>query len=260
MHVNKQLQKEGIQIIETLDTLTINSVAKTVAKKLVVAFPTLNLSETDLFIRLSRLHMYVAKLPADLSSAKYDSKNCSIYFGENVDLSHIDTCVIHECLHALQEVRNENNELINLGFYDFTKSNTNGMALNEASVQLMSSYALKKKIDIVKYFDITIPTISPAYYPLECTLVNELTYITGNYSLFYSTLYSNNMFKEKIIQLTDTSFYNTFLKNLNKLMHYEDLLNIETSYMANIESKKNFSKIDTKPIFRYTKFDFKKLF
>ena len=241
---NKQLQKEGIQIIETLDTLTINAVAKTVSRKLVKAFPNLDLSEADLFISLSRLNMYVAKLPSDLSSAKYDSENHSIYFGENVDLSHIDTCVIHECLHALQEVRNESGELLNLGFCDFTKKNLRGIALNEASVQLMSSHVLKKQTDTVRYFDMTITTVSPSYYPLECSLVSELLYITGNYPLFYSTLHGDSLFKEKLTGLTNPSFYNTFVKNLDNLMELEDKLNLKTSYISYIDNEKEIAKIN----------------
>ena len=71
MNIDQELKKEGIEVIRTLDRLSINSIAKSVADKLERAFPEQNLSAKDLFMKLSRINMYVAKMPASLSSAKY---------------------------------------------------------------------------------------------------------------------------------------------------------------------------------------------
>ena len=70
MTIEQELTKEGIEVIRTLDRITINSIAKSVADKLVDSFPNYNLNENDLFMRLSRLNMYVAKMPDSLSCAK----------------------------------------------------------------------------------------------------------------------------------------------------------------------------------------------
>lgn len=61
--IEKILKKEGIEIIKPLDTLSINSLAKNIASVLSKGFPNLNLNSNDLFMKLSRLNMYFAKLP-----------------------------------------------------------------------------------------------------------------------------------------------------------------------------------------------------
>ncbi len=247
MNIEQELKKEGIEVIRDLDRLTINAIAKAVADRLERTFPTQNLNAKDLFMKLSRLNMYVAKMSGTLSSAKYYYKNHSIYFNETIDLSHINVSAIHECIHALQEYRDEKGNLLRLGFCNFTNSTLPGMALNEAAVQLMSSYAMGAHLDTVKYFDITLPTYSPSHYALECTLLAQMAYITGNYDLFNSTLYSNDLFMDKFILLTNKNTFYTVQANLDKIMDLEDNLSFQTNLLADIEeTSKNISKITTK--------------
>ncbi len=245
MSINSELKKEGIEVIKPLDTLSVISIAKNVATKLVVAFPEQNLNCNDLFIKLSRLNMYVAKMPAGMSLAKYYYRNSSIYFSDDIDFSKIDSFATHECIHYLQELRDTKNNLIHLGLCDFTSSKLPGMALNEAAVQLMSSKALGEKIDTVKYFDIVLPTNSPYYYALECNLISQMAYITGEYALFNSTLYSNNSFKSKFISLTSEKTFYTVQNNLDKLMYLEDTLSAEALKLRNSDiSIKSIAKIE----------------
>ena len=247
MNIEQELKKEGIEVIKSLDRLTINMIAKSVADQLEHAFPEQNVSARDLFMKLSRLNMYIAKMPDSLSSAKYYYKNHSIYFNETDDLSHIDAHIIHECIHALQEYRDEKDNLLRLGFCNFTSSSLPGMALNEAAVQLMSSYAINTPLDTVKYFDITLPTYSPSYYALECTLLTQMAYFTGNYDLFNSTLYSNDLFMNKFILLTNKSTFYNIQTNLDKLMDLEDNLSFQTSLLADMEeTSNNIEKITDK--------------
>lgn len=247
MNIDQELKKEGIEVVKSLDRLTINMIAKSVADKLEKAFPNQNLDAKDLFMRLARLNMYIARMPGLLSSAKYYYKNHSIYFNEAADLSNIDAYAIHECIHALQEHRDEKDNLLRLGFCNFTNSSLPGMALNEAAVQLMSSYAMNAPLDTVKYFDITLPTYSPSHYALECTLLNQMAYLTGNYDLFNSTLFSNDLFMDKFILLTNKNAFYTIQSNLDKMMDLEDSLSFQTSLLADIEeTSKNITKITTK--------------
>lgn len=245
MSINSELKKEGIEVIKPLDTLSVISIAKNVATKLVMAFPEQNLNCNDLFIKLSRLNMYIAKIPAGMSCAKYYYRNSSIYFSDDIDFSNIDSFATHECIHYLQELRDTKNNLIHLGLCDFTSSKLPGMALNEAAVQLMSSKALGEKIDTVKYFDITLPTASPYYYSLECNLISQMSYITGEYALFNSTLYSNDSFKRKFISLTSEKTFYTIQNNLDKLISLEDTLSAEALKLRNSDiSIKAISKIE----------------
>lgn len=247
MNIAQELKKEGIEVVRALDQLTINSIAKSVANKLEKAFPSQNLNENDLFMKLSRLNMYVAKMSGTLSSAKYYYKNHSIYFNETVDLSHIDVYAIHECIHALQEYRDDKDHLLRLGLCHFTSSSLPGMALNEAAVQLMSSYAIGSPLDTVKYFDITLPTYSPSHYALECSLLAQMAYLTGNYDLFNSTLYSNDLFMNQFISLTNKTTFYSIQSNFDKMMDLEDNLSFQTTLLADIDdTSKNISKITAK--------------
>ena len=54
--------------------------------------------------------------------------------------------------------------------------------------------------DSVKYYDMEFKTDSPNYYPIECDLVKQMTYFTGTYPLYHSTLYSNDIFKNTFIK------------------------------------------------------------
>lgn len=245
MSINSELKKEGIEVIKPLDTLSVISIAKNVATKLVVAFPEQNLNCNDLFIKLSRLNMYIAKMPTGMACAKYYYRNSSIYFSDDIDFSNIDSFATHECIHYLQELRDTKNNLIHLGLCDFTNSKLPGMALNEAAVQLMSSKALNEKIDTVKYFDITLPTPSPYYYALECNLISQMAYITGEYALFNSTLYSNDSFKKKFIALTSEKAFYTIENNFDKLITLEDALSAEALKLRNSDiSIKSIAKIE----------------
>ena len=247
MSIKTELKKEGIEVIKALDTLSVITIAKNVATKLAMAFPEQNLNCNELFVKLSRLNMYIAKMPHTMACAKYYYKNSSIYFSDDIDFSNIDSYATHECIHYLQELRDTKNHLIHLGLCDFTNSKLPGMALNEAAVQLMSSKALDEKLDTVKYYDITLPTNSPYYYALECNLLNQMAYITGEYALFNSTLYSNDSFKRKFISLTSEKTFYKVQSNLDKLMTLEDNLSIEASKLGNSDLPiKTIGKIEKK--------------
>lgn len=243
MSIEQELKKEGIEVIKKIDTLTINSIAKNVAQKLVSAFPEQSLNYNELFIKLSRINMYIAKMPEGLSNAKYYYRNSSIYFNENIDLSNIDIYAIHECIHALQESRNSRGKLVTLGLCDFSNSAFVGMALNEAAVQTMSCKALNIQSDNVKYFDIEFPTCSPSYYALECNLLAQMAYITGDYILFNSTLYSNNNFQHKFIGLTSKNTFYKIQENLDSIMYLEDEIAKKNNILANTENLNKINKL-----------------
>jgi len=234
-----RLKKEGIEVIEKLDAMKVNTIASNVANKLCVAFPEHNLNKSDLFESLARLNMYVAKMPADSSGAKYFYKDSSIYFNETADIDEMSTLAVHECIHCIQELRDSNNTLKKLGLY--TPSSNTGLAINEASVQLMASEANMMYPEAETYYGITINTISPNYYPLQCALLNQIAYFTGTYPLYHSTLCSNDIFKNTLTLKTDKKTYSTISKNFDKLLALENNLNYyasELQYTDKISSIK----------------------
>ena len=81
MNIEKDLKREGIEVINKLDTLSANSLASSVANRLCKAFPNEHFVYQSLFINLSRLPMYVAKIPEGLAEANYFYKNSSVICG-----------------------------------------------------------------------------------------------------------------------------------------------------------------------------------
>ncbi len=221
MSIESDLRKDGIEVIQKLDTLKINSIARNVSIKICDTFPYFNLNQNDLFIKLSRLNMYIAKMPEGMAEANYFYKNSSIYFNEHIANEDLEEFAIHECIHYIQEVKDKRNYLLKMGLCDYTEFKIYGLGLNEAAVQLMSSKILGIPKEYVKYFDISFETNSPSYYPLECCLVNQLSYITGENVLFESTIHSNDNFKKKLSELIG---YKTFIQIQN---HIDDILSKE---------------------------------
>lgn len=107
MSINSTLKREGIEVIKPLSTLEINKIASKIAEKLCSSFPEHNLNQSDLFIAISRLNMYIAKMPKDMAVAKYLYKNDSIYFSQDMDLEDLNTLAIHECIHFLQALKDK---------------------------------------------------------------------------------------------------------------------------------------------------------
>jgi len=206
MSIESELLKDGIKIIGRLDTLSINKLSKRVAERLIKTFPRAYFNLNQLFIEFSRTPMYIAKMPEGYAEATYFYKNSSIYFKEGVPLDELEKFAIHELIHHIQEVKDQNGNLCRLGLCDYRDFKTRGLALNEGAVQLATAKALGYKQEIVKYYDISFPTTSPNYYPLLCNLVNQLAHITGEDLLFESTLFSTEQFKTELVSVCGKKF------------------------------------------------------
>ena len=235
MNIENDLKKDGITIIEPLDTLSVTLIAKFVSEKLISYFPFYSMKYHDLFIKVSRLKMYIADIPQGMSEANYFYKNESIYFKQGLNIDQMKELTIHEFIHHFQELKDSKGILYRLGLCDFTGMKTHGMALNEASVQLLSSKILKKQEDSVKYYGIEFSTISPSYYPLLCNLVNQMGYITGYPVLVDSTLYSNDRFKNCFSNLCGLNAFNEIEKNFDKILKYEEKIILCTANLQQNE-------------------------
>ena len=151
--------------------------------------------------------MYRAEMPEGMAEANYFYKNTSIYFNERVAIEDLEEFAIHECIHYIQEIKDKRNNLIRMGLCNFDTLKITGMGLNEAAVQYLTSKVIGIQKEAVKYFGISFETISPSYYPLECNLIEQLTYFTGDEILFDSTFTSNDKFKNYFIQLSGRVWY-----------------------------------------------------
>ena len=222
MSIEKELRKDGIEVVGTLDTLSINTIAHSVAEKICNAFPEQNFIFQNLFIALSRIPMYIAKMPEGYAEANYFYKNSSIYFKAGVSIEELEKSAVHEFIHYLQEIKDKKGNLVRLGLCEYGEIQILGLALNEGAVQLMASKALKQKEELVKYYGISFPTTSPNYYPILCNLVKQMAYIAGEDALVDSTLYGNDIFKENFANACGLDALKTVQHYLDKIMNIEE--------------------------------------
>ena len=243
MNIETELYKNGIHVVEKLDTLFVNSIASSVSAKICDTFPQFKLDKNTLFIKLSRLNMYRAKMPEGIAEANYFYKNASVYFNYRIPIEEIEKFAIHECIHCLQEVKDNNNELIRMGLCNYSTFKTYGLGLNEAAVQLMASKIAGVSKDSVKYFGIDFQTTSPSYYPLECCLVNQLAYLIGEDVLFESTLMSTNNFANAISCYISPKAFLKIQLGIDNILNLEEKIIKLNDIIYNIEDRNK--KVDS---------------
>lgn len=243
MNSSRALKKAGITIVRPLSVLEVNKIAAIISDKICSTFLEHNLIKSELFVALSGIPMYFAEFK-DCSAAKYDYKNDSIYFKSGTDFDKIIVPAIHECLHFIQAVKNNHGKLQRLGLYEVNKSKDNGMIINEAAVQLMATSTIngENNKESVKYYGLEFNTESPNYYPIECSLVRQMTYFTGTYPLYHSALYSDDIFKNTFIMKSSKETYIEISRNLEQLVKLQENVHSELSYIAGLDDDASNSK------------------
>ena len=224
MSIESDLRKDGIEVIKKLDTLKVNSIARNVSMMLCETFPNYNLNQNDLFIKLSRLNMYIAKMPEGMAEANYFFKNSSIYFNEHIADEDLEEFAIHECIHFIQEVKSDTGRLVRMGLFKTGLFNSSGMAMNEAAVQFMASIASKTPFDSVHYFGMDFTTQSSEYYPILTSLIRQMSYFTGTYPLFHSTLFSDDIFKNTFIANSNSAAFEQISRYFDNILKFEEEL------------------------------------
>ena len=247
MSIESDLRKDGIRVVDVLDTMSVNRIAHNIAAKLCDTFPELCFSETDLFSKLSRLNMYRATMPEGMAEANYFYKNTSIYFNEKIAFEDLEEFAIHECIHYIQEVKDKKNNLVRMGLCNFDNLKIVGMGLNEAAVQYVTSKIIGIEKDYVKYFGVSFRTISPSYYPLECNLIEQMTYITGEQVLYDSTFTSNDKFKNSFIKLASEDAYDKIEYCIDQILELEEsIIKLGNKFSTFDERSKKVDKIVSK--------------
>ncbi len=224
MSIESDLRKDGIEVVARLNAIEVSSIANCIANKLANTFPEFNLKSNELFDRLSKLNMYRARIPDGMAEANYFYKNSSIYFNANLPFEALEEFAIHECIHHLQEVKDKRNYLLKMGLCDLSEFKIYGLGLNEAAVQMMTSKILGTKCEDVKYFGISFNSDSPNCYPLECALAKQMAYITGEYALYESTLFSTDTFKNKFIQATSKEVFIAIENAIDDIINDEETI------------------------------------
>lgn len=235
MNIEKNLLKDGIIVTEKIDTETILNITNSIAKKIVATFPEFDLDANEIFSKLFTLNMYKAQMPEGMAEANYCYINSSIYFNSHIANEDLEEFAIHECLHFLQEIKDENNNITRMGLSNYSQFKTVGTGLNEASVQYIAAKIIGIKPDFEKYYDINIYTPSPSYYPIECALLNELIFFVGEDTLFKSTYFSTDDLKDKIIKCTSKKIFNKILHSFDAILNYEEQIIVLNNKIMNTD-------------------------
>ncbi len=236
MSLESDLKKEGIEVIEPIDKLITNSIVQNVSRRIIETFPNYNFTRAEICDKLSQLNMYRAKMAEGMAEASYYYKNTSIYFNEHINTEDLEEFAIHECIHYLQEVKDSKNNLLKMGLCNYKNKKPAASGLNEAAVQYISSRIIGIEPDFEKYYNITLYTPSPSYYPLECSLLNEILYFTGSEVLFKSTLFSNDDFKNLVIKKSSEKIYNKLISSFDSLIKLEEHLIKQTNKISSLEN------------------------
>ena len=213
MSIKSDLKRDGIEVVEKLDTLKVNSIARNISMKICDTFPEFNLIQNNLFMKLSRLDMYKANMPEGMAEANYFYKNSSIYFNSHISDEDLEEFAIHECIHHIQEVKDKKNYLLRMGLCDYTEFKIYGLGLNEAAVQLMTSKINNMEKEFVKYFGINFETI------------------------FESTLNSNDDFKYKFAELTSEKAFLAVQDAIDEILEKEENIIKLNNKILNIDDR-----------------------
>lgn len=174
--------------------------------------------------------MYLANINEDknISNVNYIYENNAIYFAERIDLNNISDKVVHECIHYLQDVRNEKGKLKKMGLCSFEELSSYGLGINEASVQYISSKAVGNTETRIKKDGILLKTVSPNYYPFLTNLIQQLVYVMGEDIIIRGTINCDEKFEEDFLN-TFEERASTIIKMFDKILDLRNKRNESVS-------------------------------
>lgn len=225
--MSKQIKHKlhGISNITEISAKDRHTISKKAVDLIYPVVSEFNISKEMLFNSLGKSNMYLADFD-DLSMGKYDYTTNSIYFSNDLDIANLDSPVIHEILHFFQAELTEDNFLIRMGLFKPSKlfRPEKGLGLNEASVQYIASTILKEVPDHVKYYELELTTPSSNYYPIETAIIRQMCFFTGTYPLFFSTLFSTDLFEKTFKTITSEENYNYIEEKLTYIVQLQEKL------------------------------------
>lgn len=228
MNAEKKLEKLGISTIREFSQREVRYIAEEVTELLVKAFPILEDDYNNLLIRLLNCKMYFAQINEEksISNVNYVYENNSIYFDERIDLNNISDKIVHECIHYLQDVRNEKGKLKKIGLAEFEELSTYGLGINEAAVQYIASKSVGNSLTVTKRAGVILKTVSPNYYPFLTNLINQVVYVMGENIIVKGTINCDEKFEEDFLNTFEDKA-TTIIKMFDKIIDLRNKRNGE---------------------------------
>ena len=192
INIKRELKNIGIKPIEEISVQEKTNIAERVANKL-VSLNVPGISHSEILEKLFQAKMYRASMTGDERKAKYYYKNRTIYFEKNLSLTMLNEEIMRECIHYLQDQRDQ---LKRMGLCTFRDNKTRGMALNEVGISYISNKLLTSNIENKAF-----------------TLLKQTLLITGEEALFDSILNNSDKFKERFIKKTNSEVLYSKVQN-----------------------------------------------
>lgn len=231
MNIERDLEKIGIFPKNELKIEERNRIARDVADKLCSNLKQLYDSYNELYMRIFNCDMYYADVDEKFGDVFYYYKNNTIYIDRKKDISNIDSYVIHENIHYLQNFNkiNKSKESNRAGICQFMDFKIFGLGINEALVQHITARALGNKIHRISNDKITICTNSENYYKYMTSLIGQILLLIGEKDAVESCISSTDKF--------ENTLYNTFEENTDKIVKNFDLILDENNKSDRNETK-----------------------
>lgn len=229
MDILRDLEKIGIIPRNQLKIEEKNYIAKQVADKLSSNIKELSETYNELYMRIFNCDMYYADTDSKFYGVFYYYKNNTIYINSDKDLSNIDSYIMHECIHYLQNFSKINKNSNRAGLCQFREFKIFGLGINEALVQYLTAKALGNKIARVNTDVVTICTNSGNYYKYMTSLITQILLLMGEKEAVESCIYSTDDFENEL--------YNTFEENTDKIVKNFDIILDENNKPDRDENK-----------------------
>ena len=213
MKIEKKLKKLGIEEKQELTNEEKESVSQKVTDLLVESFRILEQDKNEIQNKLKQAPMFYANIKKNISDVNYIYENGKIYFSENINLENITDTIIHEIIHYIQDYRKKG-KLKRIGLCNFNELSIKGLGMNEASVQYISSKAIKRQQSLVKKYNLVLKTISPSYYPIMTNLIEQIVILLGENELVKAVIKNEQNFSDL--------FFNTFEGNAQSITNNFD--------------------------------------
>jgi len=237
MNTEKEIENMGIRVSRELKLEEKSKIINDFAQKMINAIKNQKMKLVEIKLKMSSCKMYLAEFDGCIGSANYFYKNQSIYFNEKADYLALDEYSIHECIHYFQDSR-ERGKLDKIGLCTFSDFRVEGLGLNEAAVQYITSKMLGKEKEEIEYGNIKLSTYSKNYYPLISNLIEQIVYLLGEEELIDSTIYGNEKFQIYFMELCGEKALNNIAIYFDKILELTNRMNRQT------KSSKDKEKIE----------------
>lgn len=218
MNIERDLEKIGVFPKYELKIEERNGIARAVADKLCSNLKQLYDSYNEIYMRIFNCNMYYADVDPKFGDVFYYYKNNTIYVDTRKELSNIDSYIVHEYIHYLQNFNkiNKLKEDNRAGVCQFMDFKIFGLGINEALVQYITARALGNKTHRISNDKITICTNSENYYKYMTSLIGQIILLIGEKDAVESCISSTEHF--------ENTLYNTFEENTDKIVKSFDFI------------------------------------